>query len=585
MVKDVLRYYISVTKNFKRYSYPPILLAPIARTGTEYVPTLIAATVINKVSSENRPPISSLVPLVLAFLFVPMISETIWRYIAWSMNRAEALATEKIANDTFKDLIHRSYDFHANNFTGSLVSKTSRFISAYIPLFDLLIFNIMGFIPSLIFASVVLFIVSWPVGIAFVIILLVYGFTSYRMARKRYKYNFERSQYESLQTGQLADSLGNVITVKTFAKEKYEQHLYAKITKQLRHKIIRSWDYANVPMDLFSSMTVTLMDFIALGGALLAVYYFDAEIGTVFLVLTYIRTLTSKFWDFSKIIRTIENNLSNAAEMMEILNEEKQVVDQDSAQSITNVQGSIEFKDVSFAYTDAKHKLLFNNLSLSIPAGQSVGLVGPSGGGKTTITKLLLRFMDIRGGSITIDDQDIFHTTQLSLRDAITYVPQEPVLFHRSIRENIAYGDPNAPLEKIVDAAKKAHADSFIKKLPNGYDTVVGERGIKLSGGQRQRIALARAILKNAPIIVLDEATSALDSESERHIQQALSTLIEGRTTIVVAHRLSTIKKLDRILVLDEGKIIEDGNHETLSQKKDGVYAQLWKHQSGGMIE
>ena len=240
---------------------------------------------------------------------------------------------------------------------------------------------------------------------------------------------------------------------------------------------------------------------------------------------------------------------------------------------------------VSFTYIGKNESKLFENLNLTIPAGQNVGIVGPSGGGKTTITKLLLRFMDIRSGAIKIDGINIAEVTQTSLRDAITYVPQEPLLFHRSIKENIAYGKPSATMKEITTAAKKAHAHDFIEKLPQGYDTLVGERGIKLSGGQRQRVALARAILKDAPIIVLDEATSALDSESERLIQEALFSLMEGRTTIVIAHRLSTIKHLDRILVLKDGKIIEDGNHVDLIKKKNGTYAKLWSHQSGGFIE
>jgi ATP-binding cassette subfamily B protein len=193
--------------------------------------------------------------------------------------------------------------------------------------------------------------------------------------------------------------------------------------------------------------------------------------------------------------------------------------------------------------------------------------------------------MDIRDGEILIDGQNIAKATQSSLRDAITYVPQEPLLFHRSLKENIAYGRPGATMKQIIDAAKKAHAHEFIESLTDGYETLVGERGIKLSGGQRQRVALARAILKDAPIIVLDEATSALDSESEKLIQDALFKLMEGRTTIVIAHRLSTIKHLDRILVLEDGKITEDGNHESLSKRKNGTYARLWSHQSGGFIE
>jgi ATP-binding cassette subfamily B protein len=228
--------------------------------------------------------------------------------------------------------------------------------------------------------------------------------------------------------------------------------------------------------------------------------------------------------------------------------------------------------------------MLFEKLSLRIQSGEHIGLVGKSGGGKTTITKLLLRFLDIQNGSIKIDGQDIAQVTQESLRRKIAYVPQEPLLFHRSLAENISYGKPGADQKEIEKVARMAHAHEFIKDLAHGYDTLVGERGVKLSGGQRQRIAIARAMLKDAPILVLDEATSALDSESEVLIQDALWKLMEGRTAIVIAHRLSTIQKMDRIIVMDDGKIVEEGTHKELTAQK-GVYASLWDHQTGGFIE
>jgi ATP-binding cassette subfamily B protein len=233
---------------------------------------------------------------------------------------------------------------------------------------------------------------------------------------------------------------------------------------------------------------------------------------------------------------------------------------------------------------DDNHTEVFKNLNLKVRSGEKVGLVGPSGGGKSTLTKLLLRFDDVKLGSIEIDGQNIAACSQKSLRQNIGYVPQEPLLFHRSIKENIGYGRIGATDKDILQAAKDAFAHEFIQSMPNGYDTFVGERGVKLSGGQRQRIAIARAMLKNAPILILDEATSALDSESEVLVQKALLKLMEGKTTIVVAHRLSTIQKMDRIIVLDKGNIVESGTHAELSKKKNGLYARLWSHQSGGFL-
>jgi ATP-binding cassette subfamily B protein len=243
----------------------------------------------------------------------------------------------------------------------------------------------------------------------------------------------------------------------------------------------------------------------------------------------------------------------------------------------------ITLRNVDFMH-DKEESKLFSKFSLTIPGQQKTGMVGVSGSGKTTLTKLLLRFMDVSDGSIEIDNQDIKEVTQKSLHENIAYVPQEPLLFHRSLRENIAYGKPGASQKEIEKAAKLAHANEFIEKLPDRYETLVGERGVKLSGGQRQRVAIARAILKDAPILVLDEATSALDSESEKLIQDALAKLMKNRTSIVIAHRLSTIQKMDRIVVLVKGKIAEQGSHKELLAKK-GIYAKLWAHQSGGFIE
>ena len=260
-----------------------------------------------------------------------------------------------------------------------------------------------------------------------------------------------------------------------------------------------------------------------------------------------------------------------------------EVVDAEDAKRLIVEEPKVEFRDITFKHKDAKNPI-FKDFSLTVKPGERIGLVGTSGSGKTTITKLLLRFADVEKGEILVSDKDIKLVTQGSLREVIAYVPQETALFHRSIAENIAYGKPDASIEEIKRAAKLANADEFIKDMPDGYDTLVGERGVKLSGGQRQRVAIARAILKNAPILVLDEATSALDSESEALIQDALNKLMRNRTSIVVAHRLSTVANLDRIVVLSHGKIVEEGTHKQLLSQ-DGPYKKLWSRQSGAFLD
>jgi ATP-binding cassette subfamily B protein len=286
------------------------------------------------------------------------------------------------------------------------------------------------------------------------------------------------------------------------------------------------------------------------------------------------------------MVRQLEAVAGDAQEMTELFEQPPRIQDEPFAKKTHIRKGRIDFKDVAFQYEDAAagQSNLFDGFDLHVDSGEKIGLVGPSGGGKTTITRLLLRFVDIQRGAITVDGQDIRALRQQSLRQGIAYVPQEPVLFHRSIKENIAYGKPGASDAQVISAAKKSFAHDFIKGLPDGYDTLVGERGVKLSGGQRQRIAIARAMLADAPVLVLDEATSALDSESERVIQQALWELMKDRTAVVIAHRLSTIQRMDRIVVLDEGRIVEEGSHKSLL-RKNGLYATLWRHQSGGFID
>ncbi|MBR2600739.1 ATP-binding cassette domain-containing protein [Candidatus Saccharibacteria bacterium] len=310
---------------------------------------------------------------------------------------------------------------------------------------------------------------------------------------------------------------------------------------------------------------------------------FGLSISTLVLIINYSSSIMRDMWDIHSVFKTMNRIFGDAYEMTEILDMKDDVVDEPGCKALKVTKSAIDFKGITFKHHDAR-TALFKDFSLEVKPGERVGLVGVSGSGKTTLTKLLLRFADVNEGEIDIDGQNIRYVTQKTLREAIAYVPQETSLFHRTIAENIAYGRPDASQKEIERAAKLANADEFIKELPNGYDTLVGERGVKLSGGQRQRVAIARAILKDAPILVLDEATSALDSESEALIQGALSELMKGRTCIVIAHRLSTVAHLDRIVVLEKGKIVEQGTHRQLLNA-GGSYSKLWSRQSGAFLD
>ena len=303
------------------------------------------------------------------------------------------------------------------------------------------------------------------------------------------------------------------------------------------------------------------------------------------MMFTYTYAITNQFNFINNGLQRFNRAFGDASGMTRVLDEPRLVADAPDAEPLVVREGAIDFEGINFWYTDGGVRTqVFDNFELHIPAGQRIGLVGVSGAGKTTLTKLLLRLSDIQEGKILVDGQNVAQITQQSLRRSIAYVPQEALLFHRTIAENIAYGRPDATMEQIREAARQANALEFIEKLPQGFETITGERGIKLSGGQRQRIAIARAMLADCPILVLDEATSALDSESEHLVQDALAKLMAGRTSIVVAHRLSTVASLDRIVVLDHGRIVEDGPHARLIEA-GGEYAHLWDRQTGAYLE
>lgn len=520
---------------------------------------------------------------VVAYILLLFGGFVVWRiqvYATWSF---ETHALQRIVEYIFNHLQRQSSNFHADRFGGALVSQTNKFLGSYERMMDDLIWSITPHSISFIASLIILFFVSPVYASALLVISLTYFTIMFKRMKIQMPLDRAVASSESDRTAKIADNITNVATVRSFAGEAQESKLFHEQASITTDKYFTLWRTANVN-DLIAhggTMTINILSF-TLG--LFAITVLNAPIGVLYLAITYTLSLTQNLWESRRTMRNLNRAFGDATDMAMIMKIQPEIRDPADPVKMEIDQGRIEFNNVDFGYKDNESNKVFHNLSFSIEGGQKIGLVGPSGGGKTTITSLLLRFVDIQKGEIKIDGHDITHVAQDDLRKYIAYVPQDPLMFHRTIADNIRYGKPEASQLEIERVAKLAHAHDFITQLPQGYKTLVGERGVKLSGGQRQRVAIARAMLKDAPILVLDEATSALDSQSEKLIQDALWKLMEGRTSLVIAHRLSTIQHMDSIIVLDNGKIAEQGTHKRL-QKNKGLYAKLWAHQSGGFIE
>lgn len=519
--------------------------------------------------------------LLLAYAIFDFIELFTWRLMVWVLWRFEAGVKQELYERSFDYLLNQSARFHSDHFSGGLVSQVNKFVSGFERIFDEFSFSILTIITAYL-ATIILLFKRAPLFVAvFVVVSIIYMLVQAWRMKRQFPYNVAEASAESSQTAQLADALTNISTIKPFANELQEKNLFHLKTSRVMERTLKTRKMVTIN-DTISNVFSNVLSFLSLLLSIIAVVAFHAPIGTLYLVSTYSLNLIRRLWELSRVMRNLNRGFGDAYDMTEILAEDIEVKDKARTLKLTSNRGDIRFKNVTYSYPNT-HQPLFKELSLHIKPGEKVGLVGRSGSGKTSITKLILRLMDIQDGEITIDKQNISKLSQVDLRQMVTYVPQEPSLFHRSLADNIRYGRLDASDQEIEAVAKMAHAHDFIIQLPKAYDTLVGERGTKLSGGQRQRVAIARAMLKNAPIVLLDEATSALDSESESLIQDALWRLMAGRTVLIIAHRLSTIQKMDRIIVMDEGRIIEQGSHKELI-RQNGTYAELWSRQSGGFL-
>jgi ATP-binding cassette subfamily B protein len=559
-----------------------LLLPAVGDVLTFYAPPLVVASLLRSVAQNEPLAPLALATYVLTFAGLWLAGQAVWRAAVALIARVEIQGMQALYVEAMNELLAKDLAFFQNNYAGSLTKRALGYARRFEDVFDVMSFQMASSVLPLIFVGAVLWTYSPWLIVLLIAMLLATLLMVFPLIRRRRALVDMRETASNVLAGHVADSIANAEAVRAFAREDDEARIHQHNVADYSAKTLRSWDYQNMRVDLVTAPMFVLTNTAGLVAALVVQGGTGVGLEAVFITFSYYSTATRVMWEFNRIYRNLESALTDAAQFAELLLEPPSVVDAVATETVGPADFGVELRDVSFRYSPSQ-PFLFDALSLRIAPGTKVGLVGRSGGGKTTLTRLLLRFSDVDKGDILIGGQSISRVPQTALRKMIAYVPQDPSMFHRTIAENIRVGRPDSTEAEVLRAAQLAHAAEFIDSLPAGYETLVGERGVKLSGGQRQRIAIARAILKDAPILILDEATSSLDSESEALIQDALWTLLERRTAIVIAHRLSTVRRMDDLIVLERGRIVERGSHDALLDEK-GIYASLWAHQSGGFL-
>lgn len=581
----VLGYFLWKYKE-KKWSAISITLIKIAISISGLFPIIYLKDLINLISQVDGSPSPEIMHQSLGILIMIVgIRFLIWilrRIIDFLLINFEIYLMKSIYLESFSYLHKHSYNFFANAFSGSLVKKVNKLVYSLEDFTDIIIFQLSGILIESIWIVIVVSqanLLFWLLFWGFILWTFLF---QYFMQKWRAKFEIQANKSDSKMSGFLSDTISNSINIKVFASRKKELASFTTIANTWQKDTKKSWFssvliFAIMGIFIISFEVSTLYFAIDLRGKWLI------SVGVIVLLQAYIIRIIRQLFFIWNTLKRLTAIIGKSAEMIEILDSPLEIKDCPNAKKLKIKNAEIKFEKVGFNY-NKEEDAVFSNLNIKIKPGERVAFVGESGAGKTSIIKLLMRFYDIQKGNILIDGQNIAKVSQESLRDSISLVPQEPILFHRTLKENIAYGRPHASDEEIFAAARMAKCERFIKKLEKGYDTMVGERGIKLSWWERQRVAIARAILENKSILLLDEATSALDSESEILIQEAMQEVMKNKTVIVIAHRLSTIMNMDRIIVLEQGEVIETGSHKELMGKKNGKYAHLWDIQSGGFL-
>jgi len=521
-------------------------------------------------------------PLLGAYGLAGLIAMIGWRTAGWLEWGACVRSFARGVSTGYHHLLTLSYRWHMDHPAGEVISALTNFSWAFVEIVDSASWGLLPTIVVILSAIAVLAVFAWPAALAMGAMVGGFAFVLARRLPKVRAASEEFENFHSKATGVIADTVSNLTTVRSAAAELHEKVRVEGLTgRSVRADLRARSIFMKTQLQLESSIVIgTLLALIA--GTTMAVHHWAAT-AALYLILYYSAQVAFSMEQSFEHLRSISRSLGRAAKFTAIAGVSAEITDEADAADLEVPCGRVDFSHVHFGYHHRDP--LFDDLTLTVRPGEHVALVGPSGSGKSTLSKLLLRFMDVDGGRVLVDGRDIRTVTLASLRQHISYVPQDPQLLHRTIAENICYGMDQVDHELVWEVGKAAHVEEFVHALPEKYDTVVGERGLKLSGGQRQRVAIAQAMAKHAPILVLDEATSALDSESEHLVQEALWRLMEDSTAIVIAHRLSTIAHMHRIVVFDRGKIVEEGSHRDLLGRDGlGMYGRLWRHQSGGFL-
>ena len=571
-----------LTFTFRHWARAPLLAAAcggamMVATVTEVFVPVQAGRMIDAVGSGAAADAWQ----AFAAITVLGLGLVIFRFLGWwAITPLTLDMMRDVTQEAFARVQRLSTDWHANAFSGSTVRRITRGMWALDTLNDVLLLSLL---PSLtvLAATVILLAMHWPIlGLVMGLGALAYIALTVGLAMRVLAPIARLSnQWDTRIGGILADAVGTNAVVKAFGGELREEELLGRTVAKWRRRTWRTWMAFTWAGSAQTSL-LWIVRAVVTAAALWLWMQGQASAGDVAYVITSYLVLNGYLRDIGQHVHMLQRSVNEMEELVQLHEEPLGVADRAGAEAIRISDGAVRFEHVTFHYA-GQDKPLFEHLNVNIPGGQRVGLVGPSGSGKTSFVKLIQRLYDVEDGRVTIDGQDVAQATQVSLRRQVAIVPQEPVLFHRTLAENIGYGRPGATIEEIEQAARLANAHHFVMRLPKGYRTLVGERGVKLSGGERQRIAIARAFLADAPILILDEATSSLDSESEAAIQDAMERLMVGRTAIVIAHRLSTVRALDRILVFQRGQIVEDGTHEDLLKSEHGQYRRLFERQAG----